>query len=286
LLFGDGRALAGVLVSLGLMARNQQPVTFDEILARAGQVPVAMGGANYYHWVGVRGREGDALQLANPAPGWRDIYQTMTREQFGALGPFAAIWTESQPDHPAASATALPFDPAPTAIAAVVGCSAQAAARYWPVLRSALIECGITQEAAIIAAIATVRVEAPTFEPIDEYGGPTYWARYEGREDLGNTEPGDGVRFHGRGFIQLTGRANYRAYGAALGVPLETQPDLALDPQVAARVFARFFSDHNVAAAAQAGNWTEVRRRVNGGTNGLDHLVALVGALQGLPRTV
>jgi hypothetical protein len=286
LLFGDGRALVGVLVSCGLAAKNQHPVTFDEILARAAVGPVAMGGANYNHWVAVRGRMNDELQLANPAPGWQDIYQTMTRAQFGALGPFAAVWTESQAAKPPPSDTVLSFDPTPSAIASVVGCSAETVTRYWPGLRTALIECGITQPAAIIAAIATVRVEAPTFEPIDEYGGPGYWARYEGREDLGNTEPGDGVRFHGRGFIQLTGRANYRAYGATLGVPLETHPELALDAQVAARVFARFFSDKNVPGAAQAGNWTEVRRRVNGGLNGLDHLMGLVDALQGIARIV
>jgi hypothetical protein len=89
LMFGDGRGLVGLLASVGLKASNQQPVTFDDVLALAGRVPVAMGGAAYYDWVGVRGREGDELQLANPAPGWRGVYQTMSRARFGELGPFA-----------------------------------------------------------------------------------------------------------------------------------------------------------------------------------------------------
>src|SRR5215216_4741574 len=163
----------------------------------------------------------------------------------------------------------LAFDPAAAEIAACIGCNNETVERYWPAVRSALIEHGITEPAGIIAAIATIRVEAPTFEPIHEYGGPGYWAQYEGRGDLGNTEPGDGVRYHGRGFIQLTGRANYRWYGRALGLPLEDDPDLALDPAVAARVFARYFSDRAVHLAAQGGDWTAARRKVNGGTNGL-----------------
>ena len=181
-------------------------------------------------------------------------------------------------------ATELAFDPAPATIASAIDCSPRSVARYWPGVRAALIEHGIISPAGIIAAIATLRVEAPTFEPIDEYGGPEYWARYEGRRDLGNTEPGDGIRYHGRGFIQLTGRANYRGYAAKLGVPLEDNPDLALDPEVSARVFARYFSDRDVHLAADAGDWTAVRRKVNGGTNGLDHLLRLVDRLERLAR--
>jgi len=176
----------------------------------------------------------------------------------------------------------LAFDPTPAAIAACIGCKEAAVATYWPALRQALIEHEITEAAGMIAAIATIRVEAPTFEPIHEYGGPAYWAQYEGRRDLGNTEPGDGVQYHGRGFIQLTGRANYQWYGQMLDLPLPDQPDLALEPSVAARIFARYFSTRGVHLSAQAGDWVEVRRKVNGGTNGLDQFLALVADLQRL----
>src|SRR3954454_14926288 len=59
---------------------------------------------------------------------------------------------------------------------------------------------------------------------------------YEGRKDLGNTEPGDGKRYKGRGPIQLTGRANYRAAGKALGIDLEGHPERAKGPDVAFRI--------------------------------------------------
>jgi hypothetical protein len=176
----------------------------------------------------------------------------------------------------------LAYDPSAAEIAECVACSQAAVERYWPAVRAALIEHGITEPPGIIAAIATIRVEAPTFEPIHEYGGPAYWSQYEGRADLGNTQPGDGVRYHGRGFIQLTGRANYRGYGRLLDVPLEEQPDLALDPTVAARVFARYFSERGVHRSAAEGDWTEARRKVNGGTNGLAHFLSLVESLQRL----
>jgi hypothetical protein len=267
---------AWVLQSLGY-AHSQDDVV--ELLAMAGHRPVAMGGAAFYHWVGVRGHDGETLALANPGPGWRGIHQSLTRAEFAALDPFAAVWVEEQEQDVASE---LAFDPSPSDIAACIGCDAATVDRYWPALRAALIEHGITEPAGIIAAIATVRVEAPTFEPIHEYGGPGYWAQYEGRHDLGNVEGGDGIRYHGRGFIQLTGRANYRRYGQLLEVPLEEEPDLALEPEIASRVFARYFSERGVHRSAAEGNWTAARVKVNGGTNGLDHFLSLVNDLQRL----
>jgi len=176
----------------------------------------------------------------------------------------------------------LTFDPTAGEIAACIGSDEATVATHWPALRTALIEHGITEPAGIIAAIATVRVEAPTFEPIHEYGGPGYWAQYEGRADLGNAQPGDGVRYHGRGFIQLTGRANYRWYGQLLDIPLEEQPDLALEPDVAARIFARYFSERGVHRSAADGDWRAARVKVNGGTNGLTYFLSLVQDLQRL----
>lgn len=84
-------------------------------------------------------------------------------------------------------------------------------------------------------ALATAFHEtAGTMKPLREYGGPSYWKRYEGREDLGNVNPGDGVKFHGRGFVQLTGRDNYRKASKLLGADLINKPDLTMRPDYAA----------------------------------------------------
>lgn len=84
--------------------------------------------------------------------------------------------------------------------------------------------------------------ESAGFKHMQEIGNPRYFLRYDPRVDpakarqLGNTQPGDGERYKGRGFIQITGRDNYRRAGEALGLPLERQPELAARMDVAARI--------------------------------------------------
>lgn len=98
---------------------------------------------------------------------------------------------------------------------------------------------------------------------------------YEGRKDLGNTWPGDGLRYKGRGLIQITGRANYAACGAALGLDLIETPQLLELPDNACRSAAWFWKTHGLNELADAGDQVRVTRRVNGGTNGLDDRLAL-----------
>lgn len=97
-------------------------------------------------------------------------------------------------------------------------------------------------------ALATAYHEtAHTMQPIGEYGGPSYFHRMydpQGQRPAlakqnGNIHPGDGVKFHGRGYVQLTWRNNYRRAGEKLGLPLEDQPDLAMKPDVAADIMVR-----------------------------------------------
>jgi putative chitinase len=97
---------------------------------------------------------------------------------------------------------------------------------------------------------------------------------YDGRTDLGNTTPGDGWRFHGRGVIQLTGRANYETYGRLVGVDLIEHPELAADPEVSADVAVAYWQQrlkHVDRTDVEA-----VTRRINGGTNGYDERVEAV----------
>ncbi len=96
---------------------------------------------------------------------------------------------------------------------------------------------------------------------------------YEGRRDLGNTQPGDGQRFKGRGLIQLTGRANYTEYGRALGREAEilAQPELvASDKALCADVAGWYWAKRELNALADRDDLTAVTRRVNGGLNGLE----------------
>ena len=82
----------------------------------------------------------------------------------------------------------------------------------------------------------TFHETARTMQPIHEYGGPQYFKRYDGRRDLGNTMPGDGNRFHGRGYVQCTGRANYARASEELGVDFVAHPDRVLEPRFAAAI--------------------------------------------------
>jgi putative chitinase len=93
---------------------------------------------------------------------------------------------------------------------------------------------------------------------------------YEGRKDLGNTERGDGKRYKGRGPIQLTGRANYRRAGQALGLDLEGNPEQAAKPEVGFRVAGWFWKMHGLNELADKGDFREITRRINGGYHGLE----------------
>jgi putative chitinase len=137
----------------------------------------------------------------------------------------------------------------------------------------------------ILMALATIRAEAASFLPVSE-GASRYntspgghpFDLYDARYDLGNLGPPDGERFRGRGFIQLTGRANYAFHGEAIGLGqrLIEEPGLAADPAIAARLLASFLKLHEqkIRAALAANNLCEARRLVNGGSNGLENFEA------------
>ena len=93
---------------------------------------------------------------------------------------------------------------------------------------------------------------------------------YGGRADLGNTQDGDGWKFHGRGVIQLTGRSNVTACGNALGQQFAEHPELLLEPQWACMSAGWFWNKRNLNELADNEDWTTMTKRINGGLVGLD----------------
>ncbi|TCM17194.1 putative chitinase [Novosphingobium sp. PhB165] len=127
--------------------------------------------------------------------------------------------------------------------------------------------------------------ESGGFHYMEEIWGPTpAQQRYEGRADLGNSQPGDGKRYKGRGPIQITGRSNYRAYGQRLGIDLEGNPALAADPAIGLRIALEFWKMNGLNALADKDDVEGITHRINGGVNGLADRKAQLAKLKGWMR--
>lgn len=92
---------------------------------------------------------------------------------------------------------------------------------------------------------------------------------YEGRKDLGNIQPGDGRKFKGRGPIQITGRANYRAYGRLAGLDLVQFPELAANPSIGLLLALLYWRKNGLNTLADSDNIKAITKLINGGYNGL-----------------
>lgn len=155
--------------------------------------------------------------------------------------------------------------------------------RNVPLVLQALAAFGVLSPTMLLMALATIRAETAGFEPISEgkskfnthpLAGPfsLYDPATRIGKALGNTQPGDGERFKGRGFVQLTGRENYRVVGETIGVDLIGEPELANEPRIAARILAAFLERRQakIYAALRDGDLRQARKLVNGGSHGLD----------------
>lgn len=98
-------------------------------------------------------------------------------------------------------------------------------------------------------------------------------AVYNGR--MGNTTPGDGWRYRGRGLIQVTGKTNYQKCGEALGLDLIAHPELLEQPEQAAMSAAWFWASNSLSSLADAGSFEAITRKINGGLNGQTDRLAL-----------
>ncbi|MCM3874338.1 MAG: peptidoglycan-binding protein [Pyrinomonadaceae bacterium] len=149
-----------------------------------------------------------------------------------------------------------------------------------PIVLRALADAGMADKNMVLMALGTIRAETASFRPINEgiskfntTPGSHPFNLYDNRGDLGNKGVPDGDRFKGRGFIQLTGRANYKEHGEAIGLgnQLIDNPDLANDPDIAARLLVSFIKNKEQAIrkALSVGDLKKARKLVNGGSHGL-----------------
>ena len=107
---------------------------------------------------------------------------------------------------------------------------------------------------------------------------------YEGRRDLGNVHPGDGRRYKGRSFIQVTGRTNYEQVSRALGVDFVRHPEKLGERKWAARAAAWWWTTHGLNELADRNDVLAVTKRINGGTNGLDSRKAYLRRARAVSR--
>lgn len=150
------------------------------------------------------------------------------------------------------------------------GISMSMADRWYEPVEQAMFEFAIVSPQRAAMFIATIGHESGGFVHTRELWGPTpAQQRYEGRADLGNTRPGDGFRYRGRGLIQITGRANYNAVSKGLGVDFLRHPQLLEQPEHAARASAWWWANNGLNELADTGDFRAVTRKVNGGYNGM-----------------
>jgi predicted chitinase len=137
---------------------------------------------------------------------------------------------------------------------------------YLPYLNAAMREFQIAtylRASAFLAQLAHESAELRYFQEIAS------GKAYEGRKDLGNTQPGDGVKYKGHGPIQITGRANHTACGRALGLDLVNNPTLITLPPNAFRSAGWFWDTRGLNALADARLFKAITKKINGGFNGL-----------------
>ncbi len=152
---------------------------------------------------------------------------------------------------------------------------------HLPHIKDALQNNALADKVLVLVALGAIRAETAGFKPIDEFksrfntdepdGEP--FGLYDNLKRLGNGPAPDGVNFKGRGFVQLTGRYNYMRYSQELGLgtQLLEQPELANDPELAAKILAQFLKDQEDAIRVAVANndLATARKLVNGGSHGL-----------------
>lgn len=138
---------------------------------------------------------------------------------------------------------------------------------HLPYIGPALEEGKIDTPRRIAAFMAQLAHESGEYRYMEEIADGS---AYEGRTDLGNTQPGDGRKFKGHGPIQITGRANHKRCGEALGLDLLNEPTLICMPEYGTRSAVWFWNDRSLSALADQDWFRLITRTINGGYNGLE----------------
>jgi len=150
--------------------------------------------------------------------------------------------------------------------------------RYIDAINQACARYSINTPLRLSAFLAQIGHESGQLIYVREIWGPTKAQKgYEGRADLGNTQPGDGQKYLGRGFIQITGRANYQKLSDDLNTDFISSPQLLEQPGHAAMSAGWFWDQKGLNALADREQFITITRRINGGTNGLNERQALYG---------
>lgn len=141
-------------------------------------------------------------------------------------------------------------------------------------LAPAFARYGITTRLRLCHFLAQAAHESDGFRTLVEYGGSAYFNKRYGPQTsvgkrLGNTQPGDGSRFRGRGIFQCTGRDNYRFYGQKIGVDLVNAADMAAQPGNSLLVALEYWKAKGLNALADKDDLEGITRKINGGLNGL-----------------
>lgn len=135
--------------------------------------------------------------------------------------------------------------------------------------KSLLAKYGITTPLRLAHFFSQIAHESGGFKYLAELGGKSYFDKYEGRKDLGNTQKGDGYKFKGRGYIQVTGRANYSEISKDLKIDFINNPEL-LEQEVNAMVSALWFwNKRKLNQFADLDDIKTITKKINGGYNGL-----------------
>jgi hypothetical protein len=244
-------------------------------------------GVTYYIWETNNAGENDLSIWGNPAR------LALFKNPPTAAAPAPEPIPEPEPEPEPEPTMPDPWEHwTPERIAEVANCPAETVREHWPRIVEQLTHCGINDHMVQVAMIGTLAIEtASTFAPVRE----AFWLSEEWRQANLRYYP-----YYGRGFIQLTWESNYRTYGPKIAdlwgtspdqpdFDLVGNPDLALNPDIAAAVAALYVRDHGggaIPVSARAGDWREVRRLVQGGADGLDRLTAIAAALTGQAPTV